>query len=384
MRTLIKNAHIISPDIDIKNASVLIQDKFIIGIYLSDEAEPAADTVFDAGGKMLMPGFIDIHFHGRSGHDFCDGTLEAIKCIATEKLKDGVTSFLGTTLTLPEEKLSEALHAAAKYTAGNNGGAKIAGIHLEGPFFNPKCAGAQNPAFLKLPDISLIERLNAIFPLKKVSYSIELEGALDFTRQLVGMGIMPGCAHSAAKYSDFRKVWAAGLKHMTHFCNVMTPLHHLEIGLVGGGLLHDDVFVELICDMIHLCPEMIQLLFKIKSTEKIMLITDAMRGAGMPDGEYDLGGMKAAVCNGCARLASGAVAGSTLLYYTGLRNVYEITGLPLRELVKTTSWNQAKSLGIPHLGKIEPGYIADIIICNDDFMPSTVFTNGQVSYSKPA
>lgn len=381
MKTLIHNAHVISPDVDIGNASVLLDGKTIAGIYLAGEELPSADKIIDAGGKMLMPGFMDIHFHGRSGYDFCDGNLDSLKVIARDKLKDGVTSFLGTTLTLDESALSKALVSASEYMKGEFDGAKILGIHLEGPFFNPKCVGAQNPDFLRLPDIEMVKRLDSIYPVKKVSYSIEIEGAIPFTRQLAEMGIMPACAHSAAKYSDFKKAWALGLKHMTHFCNVMTPLHHLEIGLVGGGLLHKDVYVEIICDMIHLCPEMIQLLFEIKGSEKIMLITDAMRGAGMPDGRYDLGGMMATVRDGCARLDSGAVAGSTLLYYQGLRNVHEITGLPLKELVKSTSWNQARSLGFEKLGKIESGYIADLVLCDDDFSPVMVFVDGRQSHS---
>ena len=377
MKTLITNAHVISPEVDIENASVLIDGKIIAGIYLAEEPLPAADKIVDAEGKMLLPGFVDIHFHGRSGHDFCDGKIESLKTIAFEKLKDGVTSFLGTTLTVEEAMLSTAITSASEYMQSDYSGAKILGIHLEGPFFNPKCVGAQNPDFLRLPDIEMVKRLNSIFPVKKVSYSIELDGAIQFTKQLVDMGIMPACAHSAAKYSDFKKVWALGLKHMSHFCNVMRPLHHLEIGLVGGGLLHKDVYIEMICDKIHLCPEMIQLLFEIKGPEKIMLITDAMRGAGMADGTYDLGGMKATVKDGCARLDSGAVAGSTVLYSQGLRNVHEITGLPLKELVKTTSWNQARSLNLGKLGKIESSYIADLVICENDFSPLMVFVDGR-------
>jgi len=382
MTTLIKNAHVISPDIDLEGASVLLERDLIKAVLVEGEELPQADIVIDAKGKMLTPGFIDIHFHGRSGNDFCDGTTDALNAIARDKLQDGVTSFLGTTLTLPEAQLKQALHVAADYIAKPPSGAKLAGIHLEGPFFNPDCIGAQNPDFLRLPDIELIKRLNAICPIKKVSYSIELKGAIEFTRQLVQMGIMPACAHSAAKYKDFKKVNKLGLKHMTHFCNVMTPLHHLELGLVGGGLLHDDVFIEMICDKIHLCPEMIQLLFKIKGPDKIMLITDAMRAAGMPDGKYDLGGMTAIVRDGCARLASGAVAGSTLLYYHGLRNVHDITGLPLKELIKTTSWNQARSLGLPKLGKITPGFIADLFIMNSDFSPHKVFVDGKLAFDQ--
>ncbi|MDD5727007.1 MAG: N-acetylglucosamine-6-phosphate deacetylase [Victivallales bacterium] len=377
MKTLIKNARIISPDVDLASSSVLIEDELISGICLPDEPEPSADLTIDAGGKLLVPGFIDIHFHGRSGCDFCDGTPEALRTIVRKKLEDGVTSFLGTTLTVSEDCLIAALQTAADYLKSGGDGAKLAGIHLEGPFFNPDCVGAQNPVFLRLPDIDLVKRLNAICPVKKVSYSIELAGAMEFTRQLKTLGIMPACAHSNASYAELKQAWVLGLRHMTHFCNVMTPLHHLRIGLVGGGLLHKDIFVELICDGIHLCPEMIQLLFEIKGPDKIILITDAMRAAGMPDGGYDLGGIPVSVKNGCARLKSGAVAGSTLLYYKGLRNVHEITGLPLKELIKTTAWNQARSLGLGKLGKIESGFIADLQIINRDFSPVAVFVNGK-------
>ena len=159
----------------------------------------------------------------------------------------------------------------------------------------------------------------------------------------------------------------------------MTPLHHRDIGLVGAGLLHDEVFIELICDKVHISPDMIKLIFKIKGPEKVMLITDAMCAAGLKDGEYNLGGLPVIVNDGAARLASnGALAGSTLLFYKGLKNIYEITGMPLKELIKTTSWNQARSLGLDNLGKIEPGFYADILILNDDFSPEKVFVDGEI------
>src|SRR5690606_36637473 len=228
----------------------------------------------------------------------------------------------------------------------------------------------------QLPNIELAERINKSFPVKIVSYSIELPGALEFTQLLSAMGISPSCAHSAADYSDFIKARVLGLNHMTHFCNVMTPLHHLKFGLVGGGLLHDDIYVEIICDKVHLSAEMIELIFKVKGSERIFLINDAMRAAGMPDGVYDLGGLRATVKNGCTKLDSGAVAGSTLRYNQGLRNTYEITGLPLKELIKTTYWNQARSLGLNNLGKIATGYFADVVLLNDDFSIFKILVDG--------
>ena len=163
----------------------------------------------------------------------------------------------------------------------------------------------------------------------------------------------------------------------------MTKLHHREIGVVGAGLLHDDVFIEFICDKLHICPDMIKLVFKLKNSERIMLITDAMRAAGMPDGLSSLGGLEVVVSNGCARLKSnGALAGSTLALCDALKNVKEITSISLTELVKATSFNQAQSLGLQKLGKIEPGFIADIVILDDNFVPIKVLVDGEVRLEK--
>ena len=379
MQTAIVNAHIISPDLDIPGGTILVDGSVISAVLPPEEPLPEVGKIVDLAGKMIAPGFIDIHCHGRDGYDFCDGSNEAITQIARGKLSEGVTSFLGTTLTVSEEQLTAALQNAANYMARQHDGAKMPGIHLEGPFINPDCLGAQNPAHASLPDIGLVNRLNDIYPIRKLSYSIELPGGDELARALLAMGITPSCAHSAAKYADFKRLYELGLRDITHFCNVVTPLHHLEFGVVGGGMLHKDVFVELICDGRHLCPEMIKLLFDVKGCDHIILITDAIRATNMPDGEYDLGGIIATVRDGCARTPAGRMAGSTLEYYQGLRRVVDTTGLPLSELIKTTSWNQAKSLGLENLGKIEPGFTADLVVLNKDFSPAAVWVNGLVA-----
>ncbi len=169
----------------------------------------------------------------------------------------------------------------------------------------------------------------------------------------------------------------AGLNRLTHFGNQMTKLHHREIGVVGAGLLEDGVAIEMICDRIHLCPDMIRLAFKCKPIDKILLISDAMEATGLPDGNYQLGGLAVVVSGGAARLASnGALAGSTLQFNTAFKNAVEVTGLPLAELVKTTSWNQARDLGLAKLGKLEAGYIADIAVLNDRYHVAAVFVDG--------
>lgn len=384
MKTLIKNCHLISPDIDIDIplANIEITDGFISGISEHGNDEHKYDQVVDVKGRIAAPGFIDIHCHGRSGFDFCDGTLEAFRTIGRGKLEDGVTSLLATTLSVGKNDLRKTFTTASEYSRTNNDGADLLGIHLEGPFFNPECAGAQNPKHLLLPDISLIDELNAICPIRIVSFSSELKGGIKFTAELAKRGIMPSGAHSAADYECFMKARSAGMKHLTHFCNVMTPLHHLRFGMVGGGLLHDDIFVEMICDGVHLCDEMIKLISLLKKADGMMLITDAMCASAMPDGNYSLGGLPVKVSNGRATIESGRVAGSTLRYHDGLKRLVSVTGLPLCEAIKCTSWNQARSLGLKKLGRLESGYKADIVILDENLDPVTVFSSGKIMRNK--
>ena len=381
MSTLLTNCRLISPDQDLAGSSILIENGRIKRIFAAGDALPAAGEVVDVKGAMTLPGFIDVHCHGKSGMDFCDATDEAMERIGIDKLKEGVTSYLPTTLTLPEDLLAKALQTAANYVAKGVKGCKLPGVHLEGPFINPNCLGAQNPDYVRKPDVEMVKRLHKVFPVKKVSYAVEMEGGAEFASELISEGITPSCVHSAAKYGDFKKACDHGLQNLTHFCNQMTALHHRDIGLVGAGLLHQEVFIEMICDKLHLCADMIKLVFSLKDINHIQLITDAMRAAGMPDGESSLGGLPVIVKDGAARLASnGALAGSTLQICDALRNVYEITALPLSQLVKTTSWNQAQALSLPDVGKLAPGYCADIVILEENFKVRSTYVNGELRY----
>ncbi len=376
--TLLKNCRLISPDIDLESASILVDGEKIKRIYTSCDTLPEADRVVDLEGNMAMPGFADIHCHGRSGLDFCDTTDEAVTVMAVDKLKEGVTTLLPTTLTLGEDTLAKALQTAANYVKSGIKGAKVPGVHLEGPFINPKCLGAQNPDFVRRPDIEEVKRLARIFPVLKVSYAAEMPGGSEFAAQLLSEGITPSCVHSAATYGEFLAAREHGLRNLTHYCNQMTALHHRDIGLVGAGLACEDVYIELICDKLHICPDMIKLIFSLKNVEKIQLVSDAMRAGGMPDGEYSLGGLPVTVKDGAARLTDGgALAGSTLQICDALRNVYELTGLPLSTLVKTTSWNQACALGLEGIGRLEPGFYADIAVLDKNFKVRKVFVNGE-------
>lgn len=380
MKTLITNAHIISPGIDIAGGSVLLDGKRIVAVVQPGDPLPEADKIIDAGGNMLMPGFIDIHAHGAGGCDTCDCSLESIRTIADCKMKEGVTTWLPTTLTLGTKTLMDVCEVVKQYSASPNG-AKAPGIHLEGPYINPRQCGAQNPAFVRPADFDEVMSLNAIYPILYISLAPEMPGALDFIARATAAGITCSAGHSAATHADFLKAKAAGLKHLTHFCNQMSPQHHREIGLVGSGMLDRDIKIEIICDTIHLCSDMLNLTFTVKDSGQMIMITDSLACSWMPDGPGQLGGLPIMVKNGVARLESGNLAGSTLRYAKGLKNVHEITGLPLSQLVKATSWNQAQSLGLHDLGKICPGFTADLVVLDANFDTVMTIIDGELRYS---
>ncbi len=378
MKTLITNAHIISPGIDIKGGGVLLENDEITAVLQPNETA-AADATQDVGGQMLMPGFIDIHSHGAGGCDTCDCKVESIRTIADCKMKEGVTTWLPTTLTLGTNTLADVCRCVKEYAASPNG-SKTPGVHLEGPYINPKQCGAQNPAFVRPADFEELMMLHAIYPVLNITLAPEMPGAIDFIAKATAAGITCSAGHSAATAEDFRKAKAAGLRRLTHFCNQMSPQHHREIGLVGSGMLDQDIRIEIICDTIHLCADMLHLTFSNKRIEQMIMITDSLACSWMPDGPGQLGGLPIIVKNGVARLESGNLAGSTLRYAKGLQNVHRITGKPLSELVKATSLNQAESLRLTGLGKICPGYTADLVLLDDDFNILRTYINGELRY----
>ncbi len=373
---LITNAHVVSPGFKAEGAAIALAEGKVEAVFARADAWPDYPILFDAESAIVVPGFIDIHTHGVAGRDVCDGQPDAVRDIAKAKLAEGVTTFLPTTLTLPEEELAGAFEQAAGYFAQQDY-AKTPGFHVEGPFIHPDYAGAQNPRHIRPPNLREIERLRAILPIQMVSLAPEMPGGLELIRSLSRLGITPSLAHTAATYEQFLEAKRAGAKHLTHFCNQMTALHHRAVGLVGAGFLDEQIMVEIICDKIHLCPEMIRLAFQIIGPERLMLVTDSMAASGLAGNQTAfLGGLEVRVQDGAARLASGVLAGSMLKMNAALRNAAELGRRPLAELVRTTSWNQARSFGLPRLGKIAPGYWADLTVLDSDFSVRAVFING--------
>ena len=370
---IIKNARVFTEDAAFVQKDILIED----GVF----TEQAGGQTIDAAGCYAIPGLVDIHFHGCVGYDFCDGTHEAITAIARYQAKNGVTAICPATMTLPEPMLETVCRAAASWKPGPDCAALV-GINMEGPFVSLEKCGAQNPAFVRQPDYDEVANLNSIAKVLLVSLAPEMPGAIEFIEKATANGIRCSAGHSAATHEDFTRAKSAGLAHLTHYCNQMSPLHHREIGLVGSGLLDREIKIEIICDTIHLCADMLKTVFKNKDSDQMLMITDSLACSWMPDGPGDLGGLPIIVKDGVARLQeSGALAGSTLKYAHGLKNVHRLTGKPLSDLVKATSWNQAQSLGLEGLGKIAPGFTADMVLLDDDFNTCKVFIDGVEKYS---
>lgn len=382
-KTIILNAHVISPGVDMEGASVVVENGRITKVTRAKVAAKASAnvTVVDVKGQYVMPGFIDVHTHGALTCDFCDADPKAIFEIAKAKLQEGVTTFLPTTLTVSHEELVVAAKNAKNYVNEGSPYAKVPAIHLEGPFINVKCCGAQNPKFVRKPSVKELKDIAKVFPVKLISYAPETEGGAKFARDCIKAGIVPSCGHTGAKMKDLMPAYRNGLRHMTHFCNQMTPLHHREIGMVGAGFLIEDLNTEVICDKIHLCPDMLRLVFTRRNLAHVQIITDSLRCSHCRDGyEFSMGGLGVKLENGEARLVEGGnLAGSTLWMGNGLKNVHEVTGIPLKDLVRTTSWNQAVELGWgDELGKIEKGYRADLVVINPkSWKPSAVFVDGE-------
>ena len=333
---------------------------------------------------IVLPGFIDQHVHGAGGSDGMDGTIDDISIIANTLAKEGTTSFLVTTMTQSKDNILKALTAVKDYRESDNGdGARVMGVHLEGPFIAPAHKGAQPLEFVQVPNVELFDEYNKASgdSIKIVSLAPEIDGALDLIYHLKENGVVASIGHSGAKYIDVEKAVQNGAKSITHTFNAQTGLHHREIGVVGSAMLIDELNCELIADTIHVSVPAMQLLIKNKPSDKIILITDAMRAKGLLDGESELGGQKVFVKNGEARLENGTLAGSVLSMNKAVENMVKKVGVDFIKAVDFATINPAKNLGIDkEVGSIKVGKRADFTVIDKDFNVLLTIRDGKIIY----
>ncbi len=332
----------------------------------------------DLGGAYVIPGVVDIHIHGAVSADFSDGSLDGLDRMAAYLAKNGVTSFLPTSMTLPYETLANAFATAkTRMQQPLDGSARVLGVHMEGPFFSEKKRGAQNAAYLKNPDASAFRALfdGCGGAVRIVDVAPELEGAEQFTKE-VSEYCKVSVAHTDAAYDDAAAVFAAGADHLTHLFNAMPPIHHRKPGVIGAACEREDVVAELICDGQHIHPSIVRMAFRL-FPGRVCLISDALRCCGMPDGEYELGGQTVYLKDHVARLEDGTIAGAASHLFDDMRNAISF-GIPVKDAVNAATYIPAKEAGYADsLGSIEEGKFADFLVCNSALELKQVYIGGK-------
>jgi N-acetylglucosamine-6-phosphate deacetylase len=384
----IVNGDVLTPQKVLEDATVLIEGERIVEIRQGG-SYPAEATVLDAQGGLVAPGLIDIHVHGSAGYDTMDATPQALHAMATFFAAHGVTSFLPTTVTAEQTALLAAVENATWCQQHYQGGAHIIGLHLEGPYISAMHPGAQPVQHIRPADPAEYTRLFAHGNVRLISLAPEIKENRQLIEYAAAQGASVAIGHSAATYDDVMENVPRGLNQCCHTFNGMSSLHHREPGAVGAVLTCDDIYAQAIVDLVHLHPAIVKLLVRAKGTERVVLITDAMRATGLADGEYDLGGQSVTVSNGRAYLTYGnSLAGSVLTMDQGLRNLMQATGLSLVEALPMATAVPARSIGLGHeLGLLQPGYVADLVVLkqhNDgrDFQVETTIVQGNVVYQR--
>jgi N-acetylglucosamine-6-phosphate deacetylase len=362
------NARVITPQGIIDNGYVYVKDGKIAAIGEASElaGQAAAADRHDANGSWLIPGFVDVHVHGGANHDFMDADADGIRAITRFHAANGTTSMLATTLTASREDLTAVLGRVAEFMAKPMPYAQLVGVHLEGPFVNAKWKGAQNPAYILPPQPEWLDEWVRSFPgiIKIQTLAPEVEGSLDYIEKLASNGIVPSCGHTDATYEQIVAAADRGLRHAVHTFNAMTPLHHRQPGTVGAVLTDDRITAEVIADGHHVHPAGVKLITLAKGTHNVILVTDAMAAAGMPDGDYDLGGLPVHMKCGVARLKENdSLAGSTLTMISAVRYLVKEIGVTLVEASRMASANAARQLGLDRdIGTLEVGKKADFLL----------------------
>ena len=371
----IVNGTILLPEGEVQGKALTFDDGIILGIV---DAPSAGAEVIDAAGGYVSPGLVDVHIHGFMGWDASNGRVDELQSMSRQMARWGTTAWLPTTMTLPwpmlERCFATVRRAMSDSLTPDWGGAQVMGCHAEGPFINPKKKGAQAESAIQAPDIEKLSPWTDVVRLMTVAP--EVEGALPFIRQAAALGVTLSMGHTAATAAQATAGIDAGVTHATHTFNAMTPLNHREPGVVGAALTDGRVYCELIADTFHVDPMLFSLMARQKG-DHMVLITDSIQVAHLPDGPHDQSGQTVIVDGIRCRFPDGTIAGSSLTMDRAVRNFRRHTGLPLYEVVNMASLYPARSVGIDDgKGSLEAGKDADIVITDGDFNVKKTFVRG--------
>jgi N-acetylglucosamine-6-phosphate deacetylase len=381
---LIHNAIVLGPAGEEQHGWLLTRGEKIqaVGFGKTPELDPGVLTrKIDARGRKLLPGFIDLHVHGAVGHEVMDGSPEELREMACFYAKHGVTTFLATTWTARRENILAALHTIANVTGSRTGGATLAGAHLEGPYLNPEKCGAQDARLIRRAEREEAMQFLESGPVRLLALAPEFPENAWLIDECVRQGITVAAAHTTATLEQMEAAVERGLSQVTHCFNGMQGLGHRDLGTVGAALSMPQLNCELIADNIHVHPRAQKILVQVKGPERTILITDAIRGTGLADGEYRIDDRTVTIRNGEVRLPGGSLAGSVLTMEKALRNVIQATGIPLREAWKMSSLNAARAIGLSaQKGSIETGKDADLVLMDDDYQVLMTLVEGEIVF----
>ena len=371
---VIINAKIVLVDRVIDNGFVVIENGLIKQVKEGKYA--GNDDVFDAEGKVLMPGFIDVHVHGSCGIDFMDANVEDYKTISQSMYEEGVTTFLATTLT---SGIDAMLKVARTVKEARKSIANLGGIHFEGPYINANHKGAQNEAYIRDPSIEELKECikESGNNIRYITMAPEKNGAMEFIKFASENGVTVSAGHTDASFEDVEKGIKYGLTNTTHTHNAMSGHHHRKPGVVTAAMCFDELFTEVICDGIHVCPNTVKTFYKIVGADRFVIITDALKIKHSDINEFELFELPCIRQNGAAYLKTGPLAGSLLTMDQGVRNIRDWTGASLVELAKISSRNAAKSLHLNDRGEIKEGLRADLVLLDKDLFVKNVFQLGK-------
>jgi len=381
---------IYTPAEEISNGVILIEGHRIAKVGPRDQIKiPAGATIIDNQDRTIVPGFIDIHIHGAVGYDLMEATPEAVAAVGKYLARHGTTSYAATTVAASLERTLNAARGLGEIirtsTSSHVVSDKIAGaqpvcIHLEGPFLNVKKRGAHPASQIQKPSVELLAGiLDAAGGTARIlTLAPELEGALTVLEFARSRGMRVGIGHSNATYEEAKSAIDAGATHAVHCFNAMRPFTHRDTGIIGAVLTDDRVSAELICDGIHVEPTAIRLLLQSKGVERVILVSDSLSGAGMPDGNYRLGNFTVHVAGGVCRTVEGNLAGSTVTLDTALRNLTAYTGLSYRQCLPCVTTNPARILGLEkQKGIIAPRADADLAVLDQEFYVTQTYVRGR-------